>query len=268
MALVEPLVEPGTENESPFRTGSHWWQGNRFLSVQMWLTPLVIGGVWLLVYFWVAGLQLDSIEQRTLNADYLLTAVGQHLRLTFVATVLVILLAIPLGIVLSRTKSRTVNNAILGAANIGQAAPAIGVLALLTIIFGVGFWIAIAGLVAYTVLPVLRNTLIGIQQVDPALTEAATGMGMTPGQILRRVELPLAVPVILAGLRTALVFCVGVATLATFVSAGGLGDIIVNGIKLQRAPVLIVGSVLTAGIALLIDWLGGVAEQTLRPKGV
>jgi ABC-type proline/glycine betaine transport system permease subunit len=132
----------------------------------------------------------------------------------------------------------------------------------------VGFRIAIIGLVAYAVLPVLRNTIVGIQQVDPALVEAARGMGMTRAQVLFRVEMKMAIPVILAGLRTALVMAVGVATLATFVNAGGLGDIIVNGIKLNRTPVLLTGSVLTACIAFLVDWIGSVAEDLLRPKGV
>src|SRR5690606_34888508 len=112
------------------------------------------------------------------------------------------------------------------------------------------------------------NTIVGIQQVDPALKEAARGMGMTRAQVLWRVELKLAIPVILAGLRTALVLAVGVATLATFVNAGGLGDLIVNGIKLNRTPVLVTGGVLTACIALLVDWVGGVAEEFLRPKGI
>ena len=90
---------------------------------------------------------------------------------------------------------------------------------------------------------------------------------MTPNQVLFRVELPLAVPVILAGLRTSLVFAVGVATVATFINAGGLGDMIVNGLKLQRYPVLITGAVLVACIALLIDWVAGLAEDRLRPRG-
>ena len=93
-------------------------------------------------------------------------------------------------------------------------------------------------------------------------------MGMTVGQSLRRIELPLASPVIIAGLRTALVFAVGVATVATFINAGGLGDMIVNGLKLQRYPVIVVGAVLVAAIAVLIDWLAGLVEDLVRPKGL
>jgi osmoprotectant transport system permease protein len=97
------------------------------------------------------------------------------------------------------------------------------------------------------------------------MKEAARGMGMRPVQVLFRVELPLAVPVILAGLRTALVFAVGVATVATFINAGGLGDMIVNGLKLQRFPVLLTGAVLVAAIAIFIDWIAGLIEEAVTP---
>jgi osmoprotectant transport system permease protein len=157
---------------------------------------------------------------------------------------------------------------VLGLANVGQATPAVGVVILLAIIWRTGFLTALIALVIYAFLPVLRNTLIGLAEVDPAVRESATGMGMTPNQVLRRIELPLASPVILAGLRTALVFAVGVATIATFINAGGLGDMIVNGLKLQRFPVLLVGAGLVAAIAILIDWLAGLIEDRVRPKGL
>jgi osmoprotectant transport system permease protein len=115
---------------------------------------------------------------------------------------------------------------------------------------------------------VLRNTMVGLEQVGDDVKEAARGMGMTRNQVLRRIELPLASPTILAGLRTSLVFAVGTATVATFINAGGLGDMIVNGLKLQRYPVLFTGAVLVAAIAVLIDWLAGIVEDLVRPKGL
>jgi ABC-type proline/glycine betaine transport system permease subunit len=232
------------------------------------VTPLVLAAVLGALYVWVSSQNLDSIEQRTLNSAYIQARVTEHLRLVGLAVVLVVVIALPLGVLLSRRSARWLAPPVLALANLGQATPAIGLLVLLTIKFGIGFRIAMIGLVAYAVLPVLRNTIVGIQQVDESLVEAARGMGMTRTQVLVRVELKMAIPVILAGLRTALVVTVGVATLATFVNAGGLGDIIVNGIKLDRTPVLITGSVLTACIAFLVDWLGGVAEDLLRPKGI
>jgi len=219
------------------------------------------------LFLWLSSIHLDSIEKRTLNIDYIVNRTREHLGLSIVASALVAILAIPTGIALSRTRSRVVRGIVLGVANVGQATPAIGVIILLAIVWQIGYTTALVALVVYSFLPVLRNTLIGLQQVDENVRESARGMGMTPNQVLFRVELPLAVPVILAGLRTSLVFAVGVATVATFINAGGLGDMIVNGLKLQRYPVLITGAVLVACIALLIDWVAGLAEDRLRPRG-
>ncbi|ANW22387.1 ABC transporter permease (plasmid) [Streptomyces clavuligerus] len=229
-------------------------------------TPAVIATLLALLYVWVHARPLDSIEQRTLNPTYITDAVTQHLWLTSVSTVLVLVLALGGGILLTRPALRRLAPLVTGLANIGQAAPAIGLLVLLSLWWGIGFGTAVMGMVAYSVLPVLRNTIVGIQQVDAPVVDAARGLGMGSSAVLFRVELPLAVPVILAGIRTALVFNVGVGTLATFVNAGGLGDMIVNGIKLQRTPVLVTGAVLVASLALLIDWLGSVVEDRFRTR--
>lgn len=239
----------------------------RFFTAKRFVTPALVVVVLGVLLLWLSTLQLDSIEQRTLNIDYIINRTREHLGLTIVASALVAVLAIPLGIALSRTRSKVVRGIVLGIANVGQATPAVGVIILLAIVWQTGYTTALVALVIYSFLPVLRNTLIGLQQVDESVRESARGMGMTPNQVLRDVELPLAVPVILAGLRTSLVFCVGVATIATFINAGGLGDMIVNGLKLQRYPVLITGAVLVACIALLIDWIAGIAEDLLRPRG-
>lgn len=228
-------------------------------------TVVVIFG---LTMIYVATTELDSIERRTLNVDYIVARVQEHLLLTVVASALVAVLAIPLGILVHRVPWRPFRAVVLGLANIGQATPAVGVVILLAIVWQTGFTTALVALVAYSFLPVLRNTLTGLEQVDDSVRESARGMGMTPNQVLRRIELPLASPVILAGLRTSLVFCVGVATIATFINAGGLGDMIVNGLKLQRFPVLIVGAVLVACIAILIDWAAGLIEEKVRPRGL
>ncbi|GAA4228631.1 ABC-type proline/glycine betaine transport system permease subunit [Streptosporangium album] len=238
------------------------------LGLRHLITPLAVCAALAALYAWVGTLELDSIERRSLNRTVILTKAVEHIQLTLVATALVLVIAIPLGIVASRARNRLITPVILTAANLGQAIPCIGLLVLCTFLMGVGFQTALVGLVAYAVLPVLRNTMIGVQQVDPTLIEAARGMGMTRGQILRRVELKLAVPAILAGLRTALVLTVGVATLGAFVAAGGFGELIINGLKLNRMPVTVVGAVLTACIAFAVDWLGALAENLLKPRGM
>jgi osmoprotectant transport system permease protein len=240
----------------------------RVFTARRFTTPIVVAGILLLLLWWVSTLELDSIEQRTLNWSYLTLRIGEHLSLTVVASALVAALAIPIGILLAKTPSQVVRAVVLAIANVGQATPAVGVVILLAIVWQTGYTTALVALVIYAFLPVLRNTMIGIEQVDASVRESARGMGMRPGQVLSRIELPLAVPVILAGLRTALVFCVGVATIATFINAGGLGDMIVNGLKLQRYPVLVVGAVLVACIALLIDWVAACVEDLVTPKGI
>lgn len=263
MTMKTEVVADPEEDQEPVEVAARDYTWTKQL-----LTPVIVVVSLVALYLWINSLELDSIEQRTINWAYLINRIKEHLYLSLAASAIVAAIAIPAGIFLARVNSKIAHATILGLANIGQAAPAIGVLVLLTIIFDTGFGIALVGLVAYSVLPILRNTMVGIEQVDAGIVEAARGVGMTQRQVLFRIQLPLAVPVILAGLRTTLVFAVGVAALATFVNAGGLGDIIVNGIKLQRMPVLITGSVITACIALLIDWLAGLVEALLRPKGV
>ncbi|MEA2715776.1 MAG: osmoprotectant transport system permease protein [Actinomycetota bacterium] len=230
--------------------------------------PVLLGLACLALYAWLRSKDLDSIERRLVNADVIREGVVEHVKLTVVSTFFVILIAIPLGILLTRSFAKWVTPGVIGLANIGQMVPSIGVLVILALIWTIGFRPAVVALVAYAVLPVLRNTMVGLQQVDRSVIEAGRGMGMTKRRVLTRIELPLAVPVILAGVRTALVINVGAATLATFVNAGGLGDIISGGLSTSRNTVIVTGAVLTAVLALFVDWVGGIVEDLLRPKGL
>lgn len=232
------------------------------------ITPAVLAVVLLALALYVGSRPLDSIEARRVNLEFIGQATLQHIALTLVSTLLVLLIAIPVGILLTRPFARRVTAPAVALFNIGQAVPSIGLLVLLAIVWGIGFWPAVVALVAYSALPVLRNTMIGLTQVDATVIESARGMGMSRFGVLRRIELPLAVPVILTGLRTALVINVGTATLVALTNAGGLGGVIVTGLTQNRPLVTVVGSVLTAVLALFIDYLGRVAEDVLRPKGL
>ncbi|MFF3402940.1 ABC transporter permease [Streptomyces sp. NPDC002659] len=212
--------------------------------------------------------ELDSIARNALADGAVRTALLQQTELVAISTFFVLIIAIPLGIALTRGVLRRAAPLFVAAANIGQATPALGLLALLVIWLGIGQRAALVGIVAFAVLPVLSNTVAGLRATDPALVEAARGIGMSPLLVLFRVELPLAVPLILAGVRTALVLNVGTATLATFGGGGGLGDLISSGITNQRMPVLVLGSVLTVAMALIVDWLGMLVELLLRPRGL
>ncbi|MGB3258635.1 MAG: ABC transporter permease [Ornithinimicrobium sp.] len=230
--------------------------------------PLFVAAALISTYLWVQSLELDSIETRTLTADRLTRGLEEHLALTFVSTVLVVLIAIPAGIAVTRPAFSKVTPIILGIGNAGQAIPSFGFITIIVIWFGVGFNSVIVGLVAYSALPILRNTMVGLQQVDENVIKAARGMGLSARQILVRVELPLAVPVMLAGIRTALIINVGTASLATFYAAGGLGYFIVQGIQLNRDPILITGVVMVASLALTIDYLASVLGRAASPKGL
>jgi osmoprotectant transport system permease protein len=228
----------------------------------------VLALVLLATYLWITGITLDSIAENALVGDTVRVRLWQHVRLTAISTFWVLVIAVPLGIALTRRRLRPAAPAVTAIANIGQATPAIGMLALLVIWLGIGARTALIGMVVYAVLPVLSNTMAGLRAIDPTLVEASRGIGMSAAGTLSRIELPLAVPLILAGVRTALVLNVGTATLATFVGGGGLGDIITTGIVTQRMPVLVLGSVLTVVLALLVDWLASLAELLLRPRGL
>lgn len=233
------------------------------------LMPAILAAVLLGLYLYVSQRELDSIEARSLNASTLATAVWQHVQLAAASTAVTLLIAVPLGIVLTRPYSRWMRPYIIAVLTVLQAVPTIAILVLLAVAFlFLGFWSALVGLVLYAVIPVLLNTMVGLEQVDEAVLEAGRGMGMSKGRVLRKLELPLAVPVILAGVRTALVINVGTATLVTYINAGGLGNIIVAGLSTNRVVVQLVGATLTAVLALLIDYLAGIAEDLLRPKGL
>ncbi|MFD4544825.1 ABC transporter permease [Streptomyces sp. NPDC058466] len=237
------------------------WQKLTFL-------PAVLVVLLLATWLWFQQANLDAISENALSNGQVSKALWQHVQLTVISTFFVLIIAIPLGILLTRKAFRKATPIAMTFANMGQATPAIGLLALLVIWLGTGQKAALIGIIIYAVLPVLSNTIAGLKANDPTLLEAARGIGMSPLGVLSRIELPLAVPLILAGVRTALVLNVGTATLATFGGGGGLGVLITTGITTQRMPVLVLGSILTVALALLVDWLASLAELLLRPRGL
>jgi osmoprotectant transport system permease protein len=242
----------------------------RYVGMPLFLTLVLVG-----LYLWVQGQDLDSIEQRRLTQDILLGQTWQHIRLTLLSTFFVLLLAIPLGILATRPATRRFAPAVIGLGNAGQAIPSLGLLAILFAIFrttpalpSTGTVPVVVALVGYSFLPILRNTMVGLDQVDASVLEAGRGMGMSNLLVLRRIELPLAVPVILAGIRTALTLNIGTATLAFLFGGGGLGQTIFQGFNLRRTPILVTGAVLVAVLALLVDYLAGIVEERMTPRGL
>ena len=224
------------------------------LIVQPIALLLFLGGMIL----WLRMTDLTETEQATLASKELRRLTLQHINLTIVAA----------GIILTRKPFAALTGPITMIANLGQAAPTVGLVVLFAFWLDFGYTAALVSLVVYSFLPVLKNTMVGLKAVDPRLVEAARGMGMSNVAVLTKVELPLAVPVMLAGIRTALVLLVGSATLATFVNGGGLGLLITTGVNLNQVRVLIFGSLLVAVLALGVDWAARVIEYFARPKGL
>lgn len=200
------------------------------------------------------------------NQAAFLELVRQHVELTGLAVLLAIVAAIPLGIVATRVSF--LEKPILVLANLGQAIPSLVILGLCIPLLGIGFTPSLFALFLRAILPILLNTYVGIKGVDYAMIEAAKGMGMKDHQILLQVELPLVVPVIIAGVRTATVQAVSLATLAAFIGGGGLGDLIQQGIMMVDRSLLLAGAVPTALMALLADYLIGLIQRFVTPKGL
>jgi osmoprotectant transport system permease protein len=240
--------------------------------VGIWVAPFGILGLvaLLLVYYNSLDLENAPIQQASALdwSTKLWPQTVELLTIAFAATAVVVLVAVPLGIVLTRPSMRKVAPYVLTVANSGQALPAYGLLILFLILMGQGTSTVVWALALYALLPVLRNTMVGLDQVDRSTIEAGRGMGMTKRQALTGIELPLAVPVIIAGVRTATIINIGMATLAFLIGGGGLGITINSGLKLQQNEVLIVGAVMVAIVALTFDWLGAIAERYLKPRGL
>ncbi|HEU4965815.1 MAG TPA: ABC transporter permease [Bacilli bacterium] len=196
----------------------------------------------------------------------ILESTSQHIVLSLIAIFWAVLIAVPLGILL--TRYRQLSGFVLGLVSVLQTIPSLALLGFMIPLFGIGPVPAIIAMVAYALLPILRNTYTGILDVDKALVEAARGMGMTRWQQLRMVELPLARPMIFAGIRTATVMTIGVATLASFIGAGGLGDLILRGIAMVDTGIILAGAVPAAVLAIVFDLLLAFVDYLVTPKGL
>lgn len=194
------------------------------------------------------------------------TMVRQHIELTGLSVILAMVAAIPLAILATRISR--LEAPVLALANLGQTIPSLVILGLAIPLVGIGFAPALLALFLRAVLPILLNTYVGIKGVEHGVVEAARGMGMTDNQILWQVQIPLTIPVMLAGVRTATVQAVSLATLASFVGGGSLGDLIQQGIMMVDQAKLLAGAVPTAILALLADFIVGRIQYAVTPRGL
>lgn len=198
----------------------------------------------------------DNILQRTL----------QHISLSFTAVGLACLVGIPLGFLI--VNHERLSAFVMNVANVIQTIPSLALFAFAMPVFGIGTKPAVFALFLYALLPIIKNTLIGIRSVNPATIKAAVGMGMSRTQVMFKVEVPLAISVIMGGIRIAAVTSIGIATIATLIGAGGLGSIIYQGLGMNNRPMILAGAIFSALLALIVDFLLGLLERALTSKGI
>ena len=195
----------------------------------------------------------------------LLSKAVEHFYISMFALLLAIVVAVPLGILLSKTQ-RTAN-VVLTVAGVLQTIPTLAVLAIMIPIFGVGKTPAVA-LFIYVLLPILNNTVLGVKNIDKNVIQAGQSMGMTKFQLMKDVEMPLALPLIISGIRLSSVYVISWATLASYVGAGGLGDLVFNGLNLYQPPMIISAAIVVTLLALVIDFILSLVEKWVVPKGL
>ncbi|CAM4274786.1 MULTISPECIES: ABC transporter permease [Listeria] len=200
------------------------------------------------------------------NGHDLLVKTWEHLYISLSAVILGIVVAVPVGILL--TRSPKIANFVIGIVSVLQTVPSLAILAFIIPILGVGKIPAIVALFIYSVLPIMRNTFIGVRGVDKNLIESGRGMGMTSWQLVKNVELPNSISVIMAGIRLSAVYIIAWATLASYIGAGGLGDFIFNGLNLYRPDLILGGAIPVTILALLVEFFLGKLEVKITPKAI
>ena len=197
------------------------------------------------------------------NMSQILSLTLEHIELTAIAVGLSILVGVPLGILISYVKP--LSKPILGIANVIQAIPSLALLGLSIPLLGIGEVPSVVMVIIYSLLPIIKNTFIGLNNIDPLTMEAARGIGLTKTQRLFKIQLPLALPVIMAGVRISAVTAVGLMTMAAFIGAGGLGYLIFSGIRTVSNAQILAGAIPACILALLVDWLIGMVEKLVTP---
>jgi osmoprotectant transport system permease protein len=213
--------------------------------------------------------QLDLFEQIVYyfqqNGMYLLSQFFRQLLMTSYGVVFAIIVAIPLGFFIAH--KRKTSSFILGLANIIQTVPNLALLSVVMLVMGLGPNLVVFTIFLYSILPILRNTYTGVISVDDTMVDVGKGMGMTPWQVIYKVELPLALSVIMGGIRNAFITGIGISTIGTFVGAGGLGDVLQRGVNASDGTSIIIAAVIPISLmSILADWLLGIIEKRLDPS--
>ena len=198
----------------------------------------------------------------------ILEEVRRHLEMVLIGEFIAICIGVPLGVFAAHPRFRKLGSLVIGVANAGQAVPSMAIVAVMLPLMGLGFRSMLVALVVWGVLPILRNSYAAIKSIDPAIVEAARGMGMTRWQVVRKIELPLALPVIMAGIRVSTVVLVGTATLGALIAAGGLGEIILSGVFVAEPLITLQGAAPAAAMAITLGFILERLERVMTPRGL
>lgn len=198
--------------------------------------------------------------------DQILKLIAEHIELTIFSVLIAIIIGIPLGIIISRVKK--LSAPVIGFANVIQAVPSLALLGFLIPVLGIGSKPAVIMVFLYSLLPIIKNTYTGLMNINPDIIEASRGMGMTKGQVLKMVQLPLALPIIMTGIRISAVTAVGLMTIAAFVGAGGLGYMVFSGVQTVNNNMILAGAIPACLLALLMDFIVGKIEKGVTPPGI
>lgn len=196
----------------------------------------------------------------------IITLLIEHINLTLISVLLAVIIGVPLGILISHFKK--INKTVMGIANTIQAVPSMALLGFLIPFLGIGLLPSVFMVVLYSLLPIIKNTFTSIEGINPQMIEAAEGIGLTKLQILFKIQIPMALPVIMAGVRISAVTAVGLMTIAAFVGAGGLGFLVFSGIRTANTNQILAGAIPACLLALFIDWTAAIIEKIVVPKGI
>ena len=216
---------------------------------------------------WVTNMDKIGVME-PFTYGVMLKETQRHLWMVLIAELAVISIGVPLGILVTRPGFKKLAPLVIGGANAGQSIPSLAIVAIMVPLLGLGFWPAIVALFIWGLLPVLRNSYAAINNINPSIVEAARGMGMTKGQIARKIELPLALPVIMAGIKVSTVVIVGTATLCALIAAGGLGRIILAGVFSGEPLITLQGAAPVAAMAIILGFILERVENRMTPRGL
>lgn len=224
-------------------------------------------GILIALTIWMTSLGTVGIF-RMAPPEKVLSCTIRHLQIVGAAELMAIAIGIPVGFLVTRRSFRYISPLLIGIANVGQTVPTLAFIGIAGVVLGMGYKSSVIALFVYAMLPIIRNTYAGIRSVDPAVKEAAQGMGMSRLQVTVKVEMRLAIPVILAGIRTSTVVNVGTAAVAGMIGAGGLGELIVAGIAVRVTELILQGAAPTAALAIVLDAFIGGVENWVTPRGL